>query len=416
MSGSDSPRSRVFISYRRDDSQHVAGRLFDRLLLEFRRADIFKDVDSIPSGDDFREHLQNAVGGCDIMLVLIGDNWASAAGSDGSLRLDNPDDFVRLEIEAALERAIRVVPVLIGNAELPPENRLPQSLQPLRFRQAIRLRPDPDFDGDAARLIRTLKPNSLAQEGKSAKRPFHVPIWAALVGVLLITVTSVLIISSIFKSNNAKLGHNSKPAVTAAAAPAGDAQSGRTDIKQTGDTHPTNQPIEHGERAVNLFNFGFDIYAFGLAKIEDTKDDDRERLKQSLKKQCKSLGLSFPDMEIGKEMFEEIRDQLSNDREKEFLNIGSLLAMCSSIGGVIAAHKGTEFETTGKKKLVEPMAYVKRAMLSAGLLDEFEKSETLESSLTPTDDDTLDSYMRRIDLIKAKIKGLIRKSQAASPD
>jgi len=149
---------RIFISYRREDSQHVAGRLFDRLTAEFGHGNVFKDVDSIPLGDDFREHLQNAVGICNVMFVLIGDKWTAIRDSKGALRLHNPNDFVRLELEAALNRKIPVVPILIGDVQMPGIEELPEPLQKIHFRQATRLRPDPDFDTDISRIVRSLRP------------------------------------------------------------------------------------------------------------------------------------------------------------------------------------------------------------------------------------------------------------------
>ncbi len=149
---------RIFISYRREDSQHVAGRLFDRLTAEFGHGNVFKDVDSIPLGDDFREHLQNAVGICNVMFVLIGDKWTAVRDAKGALRLHNPNDFVRLELEAALNRKIPVVPILIGDVQMPSIEELPEPLQKIHFRQATRLRPDPDFDADISRIVRSLRP------------------------------------------------------------------------------------------------------------------------------------------------------------------------------------------------------------------------------------------------------------------
>lgn len=143
---------RVFLSYRREDTQHIAGRLFDRLVKQFGKKQIFKDVDSIPLGDDFREHIRAATGRCDVMLALIGKRWATMTEASGQRRLDNPNDFVRLELESVLERGIPVVPVLVDNAELPAADALPPSLAALAFRQAVKLRPDPDFDPDFARI------------------------------------------------------------------------------------------------------------------------------------------------------------------------------------------------------------------------------------------------------------------------
>ena len=97
-------QGRIFISYRRDDTAYPAGWLFDRLVERFGAEQIFKDVDSIELGDDFVEVLNEAVGSTDVLLALIGDKWLTVTGEEGARRLDDPDDFVRLEIEAELIR------------------------------------------------------------------------------------------------------------------------------------------------------------------------------------------------------------------------------------------------------------------------------------------------------------------------
>jgi formylglycine-generating enzyme required for sulfatase activity len=148
--------SRVFISYRRDDSADVTGRIYDRLVLRFGADSVFKDVDDIPHGADFRKVLGDAVGRCQVLLAVIGRHWLSIAGRSGVRRLDDPRDFVRLEIEAALRRDIPVIPVLVGDAEMPSDEQLPQPLQELAFRHAIPVRRDPDFHRDVERLLKCL--------------------------------------------------------------------------------------------------------------------------------------------------------------------------------------------------------------------------------------------------------------------
>ncbi|MCE7974859.1 MAG: TIR domain-containing protein, partial [Leptolyngbya sp. PLA1] len=143
---------KAFISYRREDSQDVSGRLYDHLVARWGAERVFKDVDSIPLGMDFREHLTEAVGRCEVMLVVIGPRWVEAA-REGRRRLEDPLDFVRIEVEAALQRGVPVVPVLVGGAAVPAPEELPESLRPLAYRQASVLRPDPDFRGDVARII-----------------------------------------------------------------------------------------------------------------------------------------------------------------------------------------------------------------------------------------------------------------------
>jgi hypothetical protein len=143
----------VFISYRRADSIDVTGRIYDRLVGHFGAAAIFKDVDSIPFGIDFKEHLEQAVGKCEIFLAVIGDKWLEATDALQNNRLQDPRDFVRIELEAALQRNIPVIPLLVRGASMPTEEKLPPSLGKLAYRNAMPIRPDPDFHRDMDRLI-----------------------------------------------------------------------------------------------------------------------------------------------------------------------------------------------------------------------------------------------------------------------
>ena len=147
---------KIFLSYRRDDSADATGRIYDRLVQRFGKEQIFKDVDSIPLGVDFREHLGDVVGRCHLVLVVIGDRWIDA-GTAGARRLDDAADFVRIEIESALERKIPVVPVLVRGATIPADSALPQSLRALSYRNGMSVRPDPDFHRDMDRLIAGLE-------------------------------------------------------------------------------------------------------------------------------------------------------------------------------------------------------------------------------------------------------------------
>jgi len=149
---------RVFISYRREDTAYAAGWLYDRLVDRLGRDQIFKDIDSIELGDDWVEVIGAAVGSCDVLLALIGDQWLTIDDAQGRNRLDNPEDFVRLEIEAALARHIRVIPVLVEGATMPGVDELPASLSKLTRRQALELSPN-SFDFDTTRLLEQLDRN-----------------------------------------------------------------------------------------------------------------------------------------------------------------------------------------------------------------------------------------------------------------
>jgi eukaryotic-like serine/threonine-protein kinase len=147
----------IFISYRRSDNPDATGRIYDRLVAEFGKSRVFKDVDSIPLGQDFRGHLNDIVGNCAAVLAIIGPKWTDARNSAGQRRLEDADDFVRIELEAALARDIPVVPVLVAHAPMPGATDLPASLASMAFRQSIEVRPDPDFHNDATRLVSALK-------------------------------------------------------------------------------------------------------------------------------------------------------------------------------------------------------------------------------------------------------------------
>ena len=147
----------IFVSYRRIDSADIAGRIYDRLIGRFEKKSIFKDVDSIPLGLDFKEYLDKQVGECKVLLAVIGDRWLDASNASGKRRLDDPADFVRIEIESALERNIPVIPLLVRGASMPREEDLPPSLRKLVYRNGIPIRPDPDFHRDMDRLIKALE-------------------------------------------------------------------------------------------------------------------------------------------------------------------------------------------------------------------------------------------------------------------
>lgn len=146
----------VLISYRRSDSADVAGRIYDCLVEEFGLESIFKDVDSIPLGVNFKEYLDQKVGESCVFLAIIGDTWLETLDDEGKRRLDDPNDFVRIEIESAFNRKIPVIPLLVSNAHMPEEQDLPLSLRKLVYMNGMPIRPDPDFHNDMDRLISAL--------------------------------------------------------------------------------------------------------------------------------------------------------------------------------------------------------------------------------------------------------------------
>lgn len=147
--------SRVFVSYRRDDAANDAGRLAEHLRAYFGAHNVFIDVDTIEYGDDFVDKIQREVGSSDILLAVMGRGWLAAQDDQGRRRIDNPGDFVRLEITTALKRNIRVVPVLVQRAAMPKEGELPDDLAGLLRRNALEVR-ETQFARDVEALIDSL--------------------------------------------------------------------------------------------------------------------------------------------------------------------------------------------------------------------------------------------------------------------
>jgi len=149
-------KSTIILSYRREDSAGVTGRIFDRLIQEFGPDRVFMDIDSMPAGVDFHEHLQQTLADCGALLVVIGKSWRSQRKGQPA-RIMDPDDWVRIEVETALERGIPVVPLLIDGATLPSREQMPESLWPLLRRNALPVDSGRDFHAQLSRLVRDLR-------------------------------------------------------------------------------------------------------------------------------------------------------------------------------------------------------------------------------------------------------------------
>jgi hypothetical protein len=144
-------RGGVFVSYRRADSGDAAGRLADRLAGKLGDQRVFMDVE-IELGADWVEEITAAVAACDVMVAVIGPGWLSAADSAGRRRLDDPDDWVRLEVRTALQRGVRLIPVLVGGAAMPLRVELPPDIADLTRRQSLHVRHE-SFRKDAEHLL-----------------------------------------------------------------------------------------------------------------------------------------------------------------------------------------------------------------------------------------------------------------------
>ena len=186
----------IFISYRREESAGHAGRVYDRLRERFGRERVFMDVSAIEPGVDFVEAIDRAVGSCAVLLVIIGRKWLDSSDAAGQRRLDDPSDFIRLEVGTALRRNIRVIPVLVQGATMPGEADLSEDLKLLARRNAIEIN-DTHWDTDLAQLIETL---SRVLEGTGTAPPSGAASAKPLAGVqknrltwMISSITAVLL-------------------------------------------------------------------------------------------------------------------------------------------------------------------------------------------------------------------------------
>lgn len=148
---------KVFISYRRADTADVTGRIRDRLVAHLGTDNVFIDFESITLGKDFRDAIALAVTACDAVLVVMCPSWHAIVDENGRRRLHQENDPVRVELETALREGKRVIPLLAGGAVMPAAGDLPQSIRSIAFLNALRVRPDPDFDNDMNVLLRALE-------------------------------------------------------------------------------------------------------------------------------------------------------------------------------------------------------------------------------------------------------------------
>src|SRR3954451_11455337 len=148
----------VFISYRRDDARHLAGWLAERVSERFRGVTVFRDVDSIPAGEDFKAAIESAISASAVVLAVIGREWAGITDRDGRRRLDAEDDPVAFELATALHRGVRVIPVLVDGARMPAASELPLGLRQVSNLQGVRVDAE-SFDRDAEFLITAIAPS-----------------------------------------------------------------------------------------------------------------------------------------------------------------------------------------------------------------------------------------------------------------
>ena len=143
---------RILISYRQADTQHITGRIFDRLAFHYGRGSIFRDIDSIRPGIDFHDQISEALTEADVLLAIVGPKWLGRRGT----RINDESDMVRVELETALKTRIPIIPVLIDGTKMPNAGQLPASLKKFVFRQAVTIDSGVDFDNHMDRLRREI--------------------------------------------------------------------------------------------------------------------------------------------------------------------------------------------------------------------------------------------------------------------
>lgn len=149
------PEHSIFISYRRADSEHVVGRLYEHLTTRFGTKAVFKDIDKIAAGNDFRREIERALEACRVFICVIGKAWEGPSNG-GKRKIDDPGDFVRVEVETAMRRGLPIIPVIVGGLDRLPLDFFSGCLSELAYRQGLPLRPDPDFRNDIDDLMTSI--------------------------------------------------------------------------------------------------------------------------------------------------------------------------------------------------------------------------------------------------------------------
>ena len=177
----------IFVSYRRADSAAICDRITSHLEWRYGAREVFRDVNAILIGSDFRRALAEAAATARVMIVVLGPNWLTLTGTDGRRRLDDPADLVRWEVGMALRQGLPIFPLLVNGARMPQASELPADLAPLANYPAFVVQPDPAFTADMERLQRQLDP--------FVRRPASIPL---LVATILAQVSVLLVLVAFF--------------------------------------------------------------------------------------------------------------------------------------------------------------------------------------------------------------------------
>jgi hypothetical protein len=179
--------SKIFISYRRDDTENYVGRIYDRLCHDFGEDNVFLDTEKIIDGTHFPKRLTRAVTNCDVVLVVIGKEWVSLVNRAGERRIHAPEDWVRYEVQLGLNLEKQLIPILINDASFPTKKDLPESIQELADIDGRVIRTNKDFHADMDELIEDIKAKPILDVAKrdGSHKNYSIFIWFALATVLL---------------------------------------------------------------------------------------------------------------------------------------------------------------------------------------------------------------------------------------
>jgi uncharacterized protein len=166
--------AKIIISYRRSDSDVFAGRIRDRVASRYGDASVFMDIDDIPFGKDFRQHIKDALTSSDLVVVIIGPRWLGG-GKSGRARIHDETDPVRIEVETALQHGVPIIPVLVGDTKMPKPAQLPEALQDFAFINAAPVDTGRDFHPHMERLLREIDKILRARTGEPLPAPARPP-------------------------------------------------------------------------------------------------------------------------------------------------------------------------------------------------------------------------------------------------
>jgi PQQ-dependent catabolism-associated CXXCW motif protein len=236
---------KILISYRRVDSDAITGRIRDRLSQYYGEGSVFMDIDSIPLGIDFRKQIHDAILENQLLIAIIGPKWLGP-GDDGTLRINDELDPVRIELETALERGIPTIPVLVGGATMPRPNQLPEKLKDFSYYNAAVIDAGIDFRQHVDRLIRSIdmilkrQARLSSEEGNRGSR--HMGLWAGLAAGIVALVAAGGVGWYYFKASSRQMPQVAAPSPQAALAPPAASQPQVQAQAPAVSTQPANAP------------------------------------------------------------------------------------------------------------------------------------------------------------------------------